>query len=608
MIRPLNAAADKEVAMRSAATKKLNTLLDKLPALQKSFAQRIGHSVAGPPKVSIPEIGKSLTLEARLAVALNWGNEGNRERIREGNQWTDAQAQAVIDTLTKPELDFVQSIFDFIGSYWSEIAAKEERVTGVRPARVESVPINTRHGEYAGGCYPIVADPGRSEKAAQQNDAELIAQSLRGAVSRATTRRGHTKARVGGKDPVRLDLGVIAQHVDQVIHDVSWHEALIDAGRLLRDKRVSGALRDKYGAEITRLMRKTLDDVARGQVVAQDAGERVANYFRVGSTVAGLGLSMTTSLLQFTGVTQSFVRVGYGDMGRGLVEFMARPVQSIKKVREASTFMRDRGLVLNRELGEITNRLDGEALGLARFYFMPIQALQTTVDIPTWLGAYGKAERAGETHERAIALADQAVRDSQSTGMIHDLAETQRGGAWKKLWTNFYSYFSATYQLSAESVQGFKRDPSILSGMKLASDFFMLYTVPAVMGMIIREGLRGDLDDKEPEELAEALLKAQLSMMLGVFPYVRELGGIIEGFDYRGPAGANILAQLGDVTKQLSQGDNDEALWRALNRAAGTAFHYPAAQVDRTVRGAIAIAEGDAGPQAILVGPPKKKD
>lgn len=607
MMQPVNAAADQEVAMRAAATKKLNALLDRLPALQNSFAQKVVHKVKGPPVMHIPAIGTSLSLEGRLAVALNWGNEGNRERIKEGNQWTDAQAEAVINTLTKEEMDFVQATWDFIGSYWKDIAAKEERVTGVRPTRVDPIPVITRHGQYAGGYYPIVADPARSDKAAQQNDAELIAQSLRGAVSRATTRRGHTKARVGGKDPVRLDLGVITQHVGQVIHDLSWHEALIDSGRLLRDKRLSGALREHYGAEITRLMRKTLDDVARGEVIAQDAGEKLANYFRVGTTIAGMGLSVTTALLQPTGVTQSLVRVGYRHMAGGLLQFAASPLQSITDVRAKSTFMRHRGQVLNRELGEITNRLEQNS-ALVNFYFMPIQALQTGVDIPTWLGAYNKAFEAGETDERAIHLADQAVRDSQSSGQMQDLAEAQRGGAWKKLWTNFYSYFSATYQLSAESIQQFKRRPGIVPAAKMTADFFMLYTVPAVLGLLIREGLRGDLDDDDPEALAEALLKAQLSAMVGVFPYFRELGGVIQGYDYRGPAGANIIGQLGDIAVQVGQGEVDEPLARAVNRAAGTAFHYPAAQVDRTVRGIIAIAEGEAGPQALLVGPPKKEN
>jgi hypothetical protein len=40
-------------------------------------------------KLFIPEIGRSLSLEGRLAVALNWGNELNRARIMDGDKWTE---------------------------------------------------------------------------------------------------------------------------------------------------------------------------------------------------------------------------------------------------------------------------------------------------------------------------------------------------------------------------------------------------------------------------------------------------------------------------------------------------------------------------------------
>ncbi len=56
---------------------------------------------------------------------------------------------------------------------------------------------------------------------------------------------------------------------------------------------------------------------------------------------------------------------------------------------------------------------------------------------------------------------------------------------------------------------------------------------------------------------------------------------------------------------QVQQGEIDEAMLRAANSTAGVLFHYPATQVDKTVRGVAAFAEGDAGPQAILFGPPK---
>lgn len=604
LVRPLNDAADAELRMRAEATQKLNELLNMVPGLNPNVVQRVGRRITGQKKVFIPAIGKSLSLEARLAVALNAGNEGNVKRLLEGNRWTQQQLQAVIDTLTKQEMDFVQAVLDFIGSYWPEIKAKELRVSGVSPEQVPASPIQTKYGEYRGGYYPIVADPMRSDKAAQQNDAELISQSLRGAVSRATTRRGHTKERVGGKDPVRLDLGVIAQHVSQVTHDLAWHETLIDYNKLLRDREVSGLIRERYGADVTAMMRRVADDVARGEVAARTASERVLNYLRTGSTVAGLGLSATTTLLQLSGFTQSFVRVGYRAMGASIASFAAHPVETTKQVYAKSVFMRDRSIARNRELGEIFNRLDGKTRTAASIYFWPIQAFQTVVDVPTWLGAYNKALQEGEEDARAVHLADQAVRDAQSSGQLQDLAEIQRGGPLLKLFTNFYSYFSATYQLAVESAQRVGRERTVSSALRMATDYLMLVSVPIAFSMLLKEGLRGD----EPEdELPAKLVKEHVNYALGMFPLVREIGGAIEGFDYRGPAGLSFFGDASQLVKQAQQGEVDEAFLRSLNRTAGILLHYPAGQVDRTVRGMVAIAEGDAGPQAILVGPPVER-
>lgn len=605
-VRPLNDAADAELRMRAEATKKLNELLNMVPGLNPNVFQRVGRKIVGNKKLFIPAINKSLSLEARIAVALNAGNDGNKQRLMEGNRWTEAQVQAVIDTLTKQEMDFVQAVLDFIGSYWPAIKAKEERVSGVSPKPVAPTPIRTRYGEYRGGYYPIVADPMRSDKAAQQNEAELIAQSLRGAVTRATTRRGHTKERVGGKDPVRLDLGVIAQHISQVTHDLAWHETLIDYNKMLRDREVSGLIRERYGASVLNLMRRVVDDVARGEVAARTASERILNYLRVGSTITGLGLNVMTTLLQLSGFSQSVVRVGYRHIASGILQYMAHPVEVTKQVYEKSTFMRDRSLARNRELGEIFNRLDGRQRPLSTIYFLPIQAFQTVVDVPTWLGAYNKALQNNETDERAVALADQAVRDSQSAGHVHDLAEIQRGGPLLKLFTNFYSYFSATYQLAVESAKRVGRERTFVSVLRMMTDYLMLVTVPVAYSMLLKEALRGD-DDDDDDELPEKLVKEHISYAIGMFPLVREVGGAIEGFDYRGPAGLSFFGDVSTLIQQAQQGEVDEAFLRALNRTAGTLLHYPAGQVDRTVRGMVAVAEGDAGPQAILVGPPVER-
>ena len=147
VMRPLNAAGDREVEMQAHAAAQLHGLIDQ--AFPRRAKSRLYHDRL------VPEIGTSLSQMERLMVALNWGNEGNRDRVRGGNKWTDAQVQAILDTLTTSELHFVQGMFDYLNTYWPEIAAKAQRVNGLPPAKVEAVEIVTANGRIPGGYFPL---------------------------------------------------------------------------------------------------------------------------------------------------------------------------------------------------------------------------------------------------------------------------------------------------------------------------------------------------------------------------------------------------------------------------------------------------------------------
>jgi hypothetical protein len=80
-----------------------------------------------------------------LAVALNMGNADNIKRLmdpnaHELNRLTTQQREALLDTLTKRDWDFVQSTWDYVNSYWDQIVEVEERRTGVRPKKVQAQP------------------------------------------------------------------------------------------------------------------------------------------------------------------------------------------------------------------------------------------------------------------------------------------------------------------------------------------------------------------------------------------------------------------------------------------------------------------------------------
>jgi hypothetical protein len=429
---------------------------------------------------------------------------------------------------------------------------------------------------------------------------------------RAQTRRGHLEARVKSTGrPMRYDLGVIAQHVDQVIHDLAWHEWLIDANRLLRSAAIDGAIRDHYGPEKLRAMKDTLRDIAVGDAGAQTAGDRVLNYMRHGATIVGLGWRLTTALMQPLGLTQSMSRIGTKWVLKGAKHWMGDAVSlesAYKNISEKSEFMRLRSKTMQREISEIRNKVAGKDSKIEGSYFYMITKMQLVADIPTWYGQYEKSmHENGMNEERAIALADQAVRDAQGGGQIGDLSQVQRGSPAWKLFTNFYSFFNTTYNLTVEAGgrTSFKSPKSVAL---LAADLALLYTIPAMLGTLLKTALKGDWDD-----IVRKLVADQLNYLLGTVVVLRELGAAMQaamgqhGSDYQGPASVRFFVAAGKLAKQTEQGEADGAFWKALNEVGGLVFHYPAGQINATADGLAAIANGETkNPGVLATGAPKQ--
>jgi hypothetical protein len=220
---------------------------------------------------------------------------------------------------------------------------------------------------------------------------------------------------------------------------------------------------------------------------------------------------------------------------------------------------------------------------------------------------YEKAMAEGVDEARAIALADQAVLDSQGGGQVKDLAMIQKGNEFQKLWTNFYSYFNVTYNLLAESINETRKvGPSRLP--LLAVDVFLLTVLPATLGFLIKGALKGFGDDDD-EAMAKKLVAENINYLLGTMIGLREMGAAVSGsMGYEGPAGARFFADVAKFLKQAEQGEADEAFWRSANQMGGVLLHYPASQIDRTVRGIQALQDGTTdNPLAILGGPPPKR-
>lgn len=603
--RTMNDAGTREAVMVEQATEKLAALYAPVLKLKGGTHGDLR---------SIPEIGGSLTRGGRLAVALNWGNETNRKRVMAGDNWSESQVNAILAKLTREEWAFVQGVWDYIDTYWPDVAAKERRVSGVVPEKVEASPFQVTLADgstlqLAGGYYPVKYDANRDDRAESHQAAEVAKDMLRGAFTRSTTRRGHTKQRVEDvRRPVKKSLDVLTQHISEVTHDLAWHEWLIDANRLLAAKPISNAIREHYGPAVLRTMKDALQGIATADVVPQTKMDQALLYLRANVSRSTMGLSLTTALLQPFGLTQSMVRIGPKHVLRGLARWggdAARFQNSMEWIGEKSDFMRLRSKTFNRELHEIRNRVSAGHSRARTIYdaslFMLMQKMQLVADVPTWLGQYEKAIDAGLDEDTAIAQADQAVLDAQGGGQTKDMAELQRKHPMLSM---FYSYFNVTYNLAAESTARTDfRSPLAVAGW--ISDMLLLMVIPALAPAAIIALLRGEGDD-DPEAWAKKVVEWQAGYLLGTVMGLRETSGIVAGFDYAGPPVGRVVGDLGKLGKQVAQGELDENLGLAALRLFGTATGIPTVQLIRSWRGWQAWEEDDAPPTAILLGPPPK--
>jgi len=618
-VRSANESGDRETTMRAEATAKLSEILAPVFKLGRmGGGGQYFEGVATAADRRRGKTGSSFNRQQRLAIALNTGNAGNLQRLLGGEGWTMAQITPVLQSLTAQEWAAVQAVWDHFESYRPQIAEKERRVYGKEPEWVEPQPfaVTTADGATVmlrGGYYPIQYDPAASQRAEEHADAEDAQRQLQGAYTTATTRRSFTKARVEEVQgrPLLYTLAGVYSGVNDVIHDLAWHEWLIDANRLLRSHTIDAAIREHYGPEAKQQFKTWVQDVAEGDRGAANAGEALLGRLRQGVSAAGLGFNVMSAAIQITGFTQSIVRVGAPWIGRGIAKYLSNPVGLTRTVNGMSSFMENRARTHFRELNELRNQVQDQSAFnefIGRYAYFMMMRVQQVVDVPTWWGAYEKAIAAGNEEPRAVALADQAVIDAQGGGQTKDLSAIERGGPALRLFTVFYSFMNTALNLGAAQTMG-ANTPA--KRAKLAVYYYpMLYTVPVVLGFALTAALTpGDSGDDDLEEIAKKLAAEQLSYLMGLMVVVREFGEVAKivtgnpSFGYQGPAGVRVFSDAQKFGQQAMQGEFDEAFYKSAVNLIGALTGLPAAQVNRTMTGAKALAEGETeNPAAVAFG------
>ncbi len=560
LFRPTVDAQAKETVMREEAAKELQRLFDLLG--KSSFTKEIYY----------PEVGIKLSKEGLLAIALNMGNEGNRDRLFSGNGWTEPQVMSILSGLSSQDWAFVQGVWDFVDSYWPEVEALEKEMTGVAPKKVERSPfivVNAKGEEISleGGYYPIAYDSSKNTRAWEIDEKKKVEDAMSMQFYRAQTKHGHTEKRAEHVEMILdLHLSVLSRHVQELLHDLTHRRAVRDVGKLLADRRIAKAFTDAVGSEQWRELKPWLQHIAAGRDASPLTWwEKVISRGRRGVTIATLGLKPTTAIMQVMSIFGAADRIGSLRMLHSIWDFYSDPSKwkgKVEFVHSRSTEIRDRKRNFDRDVGHAMNQNlgKGKKARLEATYFYLAGMMDAAAVIPVWIEAYNMKLSETGNEKTSIYYADSVIRQTQPANSLKDLPSVMRGHETRKLFTMFYSYWNVFYNLWASRL-GTKKKASEIP--KLAALFLWTVAVPAILGPLLTR--RGPDDD---EDFAEWALKQTALYPFNAMVGVRDIASYVASpqWGYKLTPASRAFESAGRLVIEAGKMLNDDSEWEDLIR------------------------------------------
>lgn len=621
IVQPLQRAASQEQELFRSFGTSLRTLLEPITSrgMHKTFSI---DGVRMLPDVE-REFGGQWTMERVLSVALNMGNDGNLAALQRGYNWNTQDLELITRRITSAEWRFVQSVWDLLDQLYPVINATYEKMYGIPLKRVEAKPFTvvSADGEtinMRGGYYPLKFDKRFSETAQRNADFDVL-NSQEAILRTPNPKSGMTQERKGAGIPPLLSLSVLTSHVADSIHYGTHTLPLLDAYRIVKRPEYRRAMQRAFGDEAYAQVVPWLRSIARPDRTKIDGINKMFEFLARRGSLAAMGFSFRTALLQTTSIPQSMAEVGTGAFLRGAYHMLVHPLESWGTIRELSPYMVSRSRNMERD---VADRLKPFREGTKIFgskweeaAFAMIQAMDAIVAYPTWMAKYNDAIGKGIDQAKAITLADDAVIRAQGSGLTMDTTALMRKPGAARLFTMFMSFAMNWQNRQRYYLAGFRESwrtgQSEIGTARFLSHFALEWLAPPMLTLLLI-GMGRDGQPPEPEEVGMELLGYWL---MGV-PIVREIPALFEYNKKFGDSaafkGLNAVVTATRGGMKIAAGEaSDEQFYRTMKStldAIGFVAKVPTAPIWRTVEGTEAFIEGKAGPLAPILGaPPKDK-
>lgn len=617
--RPINDAVNAERLREGIETERWNAVQELLPGIHdRSFST----------PVDVPGYPIKISQEDKLGILSYWGTESGQQRITGGLRHdigpvTAADVQALIDSVTPAELAYLNAKWAFWDAFHPEIKTQQQRIDGTTPTFLEPVPFETPAGQATGGYRRLKYQSDASMAALTTTEQAVASRRARGV--RGQTVHGYTETRRANvQDMPRLDLRVEEEHLREVVHDLAFRGVVIDNARLLQDPAVAAAFKGHAGPLVLRQFKTWHNDVAAGRTGGNDVLGGLAKRLKSGTQTEVMAMNLTQSALNIAGITQAWRRLGIAGTTDAFMQWTGSlPGQefSTEWIAANDPFMRTRPETFNRDLMAVRDKLgrsDTENLYHDAIFYA-FQKTQAVADNVTWIAGYKRARADGMTHEDAVAVAGQDVRDLMGSGNIADLPAILRGGDWQKLLTIFKTWTIRTLGQNREMLTEFRRgdhDPAAV--LKLATDAMLVNAIPAALTYGFGLAFRGKKGNTDGEDVARGIGAETVKSLIGPWFLIGDVGNAVASLiekraptfiDYS-PAGLNAPATAVDLAKELAAHGISLRAAEEANTLLGIAKGYPAAFINRVAEAVSQTASGKIhGPRVVtapIFGPPRK--
>lgn len=556
-IRPMAEAKHKEYSLQEGLSKQIKDLNNSLP---KEWSKGLDETLPND-WFKNPSEGNLFKLSRMdlVNIMLNWGNKGNLKKFIHGygspdpvRQATNAEAaafqqqmKAYIDThATREDWKFVQGVWDIYKGYRADMEQVWRNTAGTQPKLIEPIPVDTPHGQFDGGYYPLIRDQYASPLPKKGTGQELFGPNY----PNFSTPQGHLKERTGATYFVDFQqpLGRIPMRMQQVIHDIAYRDAVMTTAKIVRDKEIRGAIINHYGKEYADQLEPWLQKTARGSTIDE------ANQKGIDSILRQARLNLVGYALPWNYVVTLTPDVGSINplaMKRYYADKAGNDAIANRLSKEIPHAMynmdRDFKEAMQRAVGD--GRLDEYKTKIARWGYGPVSWASKQFRTVTFIEKFNEAQAEGKGEVEAAAIADTYVRERHGAVAIHDLPSVMTTGEKGRLLTMFYGYFNTQYNWT-RTIPAHIRRGDYQDAFKAAWGSVI---VGAFFGATVANTAR------EEDSWAKRGAKAIPLQLLGMVPVAREFATLaIEGIPPRTPIGSvlqSVVGAAGDVKRFIEK-------------------------------------------------------